>query len=91
MGVERVYLHSTPNRLFSVFQPGWEFPNGTGIDRPHIMPLYNGLLVVDEMVGSGGYAMVAEIENAHTALATYGVWENGKLSRLALINSDVID
>lgn len=89
MGVVRVYLHSTPNRMFSVFQPGWGFTNGTGIDRPHIMAMYNGLLVVDEMTGMSGQAMIAEIDNNNNALATYGVWENGKLSRMAIINSNV--
>lgn len=89
MGVNRVYLHSTPNRMFAVFQPGWGFTNGTGINRPHIMPMYNGLLILDEMIGMGGLAMVAEIENSNTALATYGVWENGKLARIALVNSNV--
>lgn len=89
MGVDRVYLHNTPNRMFAVFQPGWGFTNGTGIDRPHIMPMYNGLLVVDEMIGTSGHAMVAEIENSNTALAAYGVWENGKLARISIVNSNV--
>jgi hypothetical protein len=89
MGVERVHLHCTPNRLFAVFQPGWGFTNGTGIERPHIMPMYNGLLVVNEMVGDSGHAMIAEIENINVGLASYGVWENGKLSRMVLINSNV--
>lgn len=89
MGVERAYLHSTPNRMFSVFQPGWGFPNGTGIDRPHIMPKYNGLVVVDEMIGASGEALIAEIENASQALAAYGVWEKGQLARAVLVNSNV--
>ncbi|KAJ5818355.1 hypothetical protein N7474_003946 [Penicillium riverlandense] len=87
IGVERVYLHSTPNRLFSVFQPGWGFTNGTGVNRPHIMPMYNGLLVVDEMIGKTGNAKVAEIENSNVAMASYGAWENSELVRIALINS----
>lgn len=91
IGVERVYLHSTPNRLFSVFQPGWGFTNGTGIDRPHIMPIYNGLLVVGEMIGKTGKAKVAEIENPNVAVASYGVWENSELIRMVLINSNTFD
>ncbi|KAJ3544655.1 hypothetical protein NM208_g2936 [Fusarium decemcellulare] len=91
MGATRVYLHSTPNRMFAVFQPGWGFTNGTGIERPHIMPMYNGLLVVNEMVGTSGQAMIAEIETNNPALAVYGVWESGKLSRLALVNSNLFD
>lgn len=91
MGVERVYLHSTPNRLFAVFQPGWGFTNGTGISRPHIMPMYNGLLVVNEMIGKSGKAKVAEIENSNAALAAYGAWENGDLARMVLINSNIFD
>ncbi|KIW06671.1 uncharacterized protein PV09_02377 [Verruconis gallopava] len=91
MGIERVYLHSTPNRLFSVFQPGWGFTNGTGIERPHIMPTYNGLLVVNEMVGTSGTSKIAEIENANENIASYGVWDHGKLARLAVINSEVYD
>lgn len=87
MGVKRIYLHNTPNRMFAVLQPGWGFVNGTGIQRPHIMPEYNGLLVVNEMIGTSGNAMIAEIENNNTALASYGVWENGKLSRMVLLNS----
>ena len=35
--------------------------------------------------------MVAEIENDNAALAAYGVWENGKLSKMALINSNVFE
>lgn len=91
MGIGRVYLHSTPNRRFAVFQPGWGFTNGTGIQRPHIMPEYNGLLVVDEMIGNSGKAMVAEIETLNSNLATYGAWENGKLVRIVLINSNVFE
>ena len=89
MGVKRVYLHSTPNRLFAVFQPGWGFTNGTGILRPHIMPMYNGLLVVNEMIGTSGHSKVAEIENSNSNLATYGVWEQGKLVKMVLINSNL--
>lgn len=89
MGVKRVYLHSTPNRLFAVFQPGWGFTNGTGIERPHIMPMYNGLLVVNEMIGTSGCSKIAEIENPNLGLATYGVWEQNKLRKLVLINSNL--
>lgn len=89
MGIKRVYLHSTPNRLFAVFQPGWGFTNGTGIERPHIMPMYNGLLVVNEMIGSSGRSKIAEIENGNAGLSTYGVWEQNKLKKLVLINSNV--
>lgn len=91
MGIGRVYLHSTPNRLFAVFQPGFGFTNGTGIERPHIMPKYNGLLVVNEMVGTSRTAKVAELENIDPRLASYGVWEHGRLARLVLINSNVFE
>jgi hypothetical protein len=89
MGIKRVYLHSTPNRLFAVFQPGWGFTNGTSIERPHIMPMYNGLLVVNEMIGNSGCSKIAEIENVDAGLSTYGVWEHNKLEKLVLINSNV--
>lgn len=88
MGVRRTYLHSTPNRMFAVFQPGWGFTNGTGITQPHIMPMYNGLLVVSEMIGDSGNARAAEIENNSPSLASYGAWENEGLTRLVLVNSD---
>ncbi|KAK5163899.1 uncharacterized protein LTR77_010293 [Saxophila tyrrhenica] len=91
MGVRRVYLHSTPNRMFSSFMPGWGFPNGTQIERPHIMPKYNGLLVVNEMIGRSGVASVAEVETGNAQLAAYGAWEHGKLARMVLINSNVAE
>lgn len=90
MGIERAYLHSTPDRMFSVFQPGWGFTNGTGISRPHIMPMYNGLLVVDELIGTSGKAKIAEIVNESSGLAMYGAWEDGTLARMVLINSNVV-
>lgn len=89
IGARRSYFHSTPNRLFSVFQPGWHFPNGTGIDRPHIMPMYNAYLIVDEMIGTRGKAKLAELTVSSSQVAAYGVWELGKLRRMAIINSDV--
>ena len=91
MGIERVYLHSTPNRLFAVLQPGWGYTNGTSIDRPHIMPMYNGLLVVDEMIGTSGNAQIAEITVENADVAAYGSWENGRLARMAIINSGVYE
>ncbi|CAK7199496.1 hypothetical protein SEUCBS139899_002176 [Sporothrix eucalyptigena] len=92
IGVRQAYFHNTPNRMFSVFQPGWGFTNGTGIEEPHIMPIYNGMLVVNEMIGNGskGVVHVAELDTVTTTLAAYGVWEeDGQLARMVLINSAV--
>ncbi|KAH8803721.1 hypothetical protein F5884DRAFT_740279 [Xylogone sp. PMI_703] len=87
--VERMYFHSTPNRMFAVFQPGWGFTNGTEIERPHIMPMYNGMIIATEMIGTSGKVKVAELENYTPDLSAYGAWENGKLVRMVLINSNV--
>lgn len=55
------------------------------------MPMYNGLLVVNEIIGNTGNAKVAEIENSNVAIASYGVWENSELVKIALINSNTFD
>lgn len=55
------------------------------------MPMYKGLLIVAEMVGTSGDAHIAGIQVRNANISSYGVWEKGSLARMVVINAAVYD
>jgi hypothetical protein len=54
------------------------------------MPMYYGLLVVNEAIGSSqSDRYVAELGCLHRNIVAYGIYEDGHLARLILINTQV--
>lgn len=92
LGISRVYLSHGVGYRYSSFQPvSGITDDGRGIDRPHIMPMYYGLLVVNEAIGSSqSDRYVAELGCLHRNIVAYGIYEDGHLARLILINTQVV-
>lgn len=92
LGVSRVYLSHGIGYRYSSIQPvSGVSDDGSGLDRPHIMPLYYGMLFVNDFVGTerseGKDVRIAELGLDSTQLAGYGLWVEGKLKRIAIISS----
>ncbi|KEF51720.1 uncharacterized protein A1O9_12355 [Exophiala aquamarina CBS 119918] len=88
-GVERVYLHQGVGYRYSAIQPIWDAGDGLNISRPHILPSYNALLVVNEAIGESRDAFVAELPTTNVTLTAYGIWEGEQLMRLVVLNTQV--
>lgn len=95
MGIQRFHFHNGPGYYYNALQA--VKLDGTGLsddvpgrgDRPHINALYNGLLVVNEAIGDSGRSYVAEISGPNDKLTSYGIWEDGVLRRMVVINTQV--
>lgn len=94
IGISRVHFHNGRGFAYSVLQPSTLA--GTGVDdglnrqsRPHIAPLFNSFLIVAEAIGTAGNSYVAELGTSSGSLSTYGVYENGALKRVVIVNSQV--
>jgi hypothetical protein len=88
-GVERCHFHHGVGFQYNTFQPISNSGDGSGIDRPHILPLYNAFLLVNEAIGSTGDSWVAEIGTQNNSISAYGIYENKELTRLVVINHQV--
>ncbi|GMK56154.1 hypothetical protein CspeluHIS016_0212100 [Cutaneotrichosporon spelunceum] len=94
MGIARQHFHNGRGFKYNVLQPialdGTGVDDGVGRgDRPHVMPLYYAILIVNEAVGMTGNSYVAEIPTFTNSLSAYAIWENGKLVRAVVVNTDV--
>lgn len=94
LGISRVYLSHGVGYRYSAIQPvSGVSDDGSGLSRPHIMPLYYGMLFVNDFIGTegseGGDVRIAELGLDDTRLAGYGVWVDSKLKRIAIISSQL--
>jgi hypothetical protein len=46
-------------------------------------------LIVNEAIGTSGNAFIAEIPTTNLTLTAYGVWEEQRLARLVVLNTQV--
>ncbi|CAK9781613.1 hypothetical protein CC85DRAFT_314754 [Cutaneotrichosporon oleaginosum] len=92
LGIKRMHFHNGRGFTYNVLQPvaleGTGVDDGTGLQGAHVSALYHALLIVAEATGKGE-AKVVEIPTSIDSLAAYGVYEDGKLVRLVIINSDI--
>lgn len=88
-GIERVHLHQGVGFRYNAIQPIDNADDGLNITRPHILPSYYALLVVDEAIGASGNAFIAEIPTTNLTLTAYGIWEKQRLARLVVLNTQV--
>ena len=101
MGISRAYLSHGVGYRYSSFQPiAGITDDGRGLDRAHIMPLYYGLLVVNEAIGPVGHTgdkgekdegcrYVVELSTEHPNIVAYGIYSKGRLVRVVLVNTQV--
>lgn len=89
--MSRVYLSHGVGYRYSSFQPTANaIGDGMGLSRPHIMPLYYGLLFVNEAIGKSVHSRtVAELHTVHPNLVAYGVYELRQLRRIVIVNSQI--
>jgi hypothetical protein len=87
----RCYFHNGIGYKYNFFQPvagvGDDGVNKSNV--PHIMPFYHVLLIVGEAIGNSGKSTLKELSIDETNVSGYGIWENGKLERIVLINSNL--
>lgn len=88
-GVERCHFHHGVGFQYNTFQPIFNSSDGSGVDRPHILPLYNAFLLVNEAIGTTGDSWVAEIGTQSNNFSAYGIYENKQLTRMVITNHQV--
>ncbi|KAK5061444.1 hypothetical protein LTR84_007987 [Exophiala bonariae] len=88
-GIERVHLHQGVGFRYNAIQPTSNADDGLNITQPHILPSYYALLVVNEAIGTSGTAFIAEIPTTNLTLTAYGIWEEQRLARLVVLNTQI--
>lgn len=95
LGVRRKHFHNGRGFKYNVLQPialeGTGVDDETGLEGPHVMALYHAFLIIAEAAGTAGVkaAKVVEIPTTTDFLASYGIYEGGRLARIVLVNSQV--
>ncbi|KAJ9093860.1 hypothetical protein QFC21_006233 [Naganishia friedmannii] len=90
VGVNRIYFHEGVGFAYNLIQPVPIPGNGTtATSVPRVQAAYYGALMVAEAIGTGANTKVAELPSNSTSIAAYGIWENERLARAVIINSDV--
>jgi len=86
-----VYLSHGVGYRYSSFQPIVGIrDDGRDLDRPHILLLYYGLLVVNEAIGTGSADRhVAEFSTEHPHIVSYGIYEAKVSVRIVVVNTQV--
>lgn len=74
---------------YNLIQPTSDSDDGLNISRPHILPSYHAFLIVNEAIGKSGEAYVAEIPTSNITLTAYGIWEQERLARVVVLNTQV--
>ncbi|GFZ47051.1 hypothetical protein JCM24511_04277 [Saitozyma sp. JCM 24511] len=88
MGIERLHFHHGFGYRYNLFQPASRADDGLNItSRAHSLPSYHSFLIVNEAIGTSGKSSGAELGTTNSSLSAYGIWGNGKLARMVLINS----
>lgn len=95
LNISRTYYHNNIAQgyqayypaVYNIYEPVGNVVIGVNVTtRPQIQPQYHAFLVVAEAIGSSGKSRVAEISVAADHISSYGIWENGKLARIVVIN-----
>ncbi|KAH7411457.1 hypothetical protein BKA64DRAFT_773122 [Cadophora sp. MPI-SDFR-AT-0126] len=89
LGIERIHFHHGIGFRYNTLQPTSDSDDGLNITRPHILPSYHALLIVNEAIGKSGRSEIAEIATTNLTLTAYGIWESGQLKRMVVMNSAV--
>ena len=90
-GVERVHFHHGVGFRYNAIQPTSQSDDGLNITRPHVLPLYYAMLIVNEAVGSSGEPYIAEIPTTNITLTAYGIWEQKQLRRVVVTNNQIFN
>ncbi|KAJ9121284.1 hypothetical protein QFC24_004620 [Naganishia onofrii] len=90
VGVQQMYFHHGVGYRYNLFQPISGADDGVGLtSRPHVLPVFYGALVVNEAIGTSGNSCVAEIGTDSATVSAYGIYEQSKLARIVVINSEM--
>ncbi|KAL2877215.1 hypothetical protein SGCOL_007611 [Colletotrichum sp. CLE4] len=88
-GIQRLHFHHGVGFRYNTIQPTSNSDDGLNITRPHVLPSYHALLIVNEAIGKSGEAYVAEIPTSNITLTAYGIWEQKRLARIIVLNTQV--
>ncbi|KAF7517705.1 hypothetical protein G7054_g13717 [Neopestalotiopsis clavispora] len=93
VGISGLFFHQGVGYNYSAFEPidhiGVNITDYNEDATHHTMPEYYGYLVVAEAIGSTQDAYINEIEiDSSVALSAFEIYEDDKLARIVLINSD---
>ena len=91
LGISRVYLSHGVGYRYSSFQPiSGITDDGGNLNRPHTLPLYYGMMVVNEAIGKGSSRRhVVELSTEHRNIASYGIYEDHILTRVVVVNTQL--
>ncbi|CAO3674026.1 unnamed protein product [Umbelopsis ramanniana] len=96
LNISRTYYHNNIATgyqayypaVYNIFEPVGNVKIGNvTTTRPQVQPQYHAFLVVAEAIGKSGKSRIAELPVASSNIASYGIWEKGKLVRIVVINS----
>ncbi|KAF4781110.1 hypothetical protein HER10_EVM0007419 [Colletotrichum scovillei] len=88
-GIQRLHFHHGVGFRYNLIQPTSDSDDGLNITRPHILPSYHAFLIVNEAIGKSGESYVAEIPTSNVTLTAYGIWEQERLARIVVLNTQV--
>ncbi|KAJ2977670.1 hypothetical protein NQ176_g4237 [Zarea fungicola] len=92
LGVDTVYLHSGVGYNYSAFQPidhlGKNITDYSPSATRHITPLYMGVMVLSDIIGKHTSTWINELQTGNDHLAAYLIFEDSRLARVVLINSE---
>ncbi|KAJ9094739.1 hypothetical protein QFC21_005897 [Naganishia friedmannii] len=90
IGVQQMYFHHGVGYRYNLFQPVSGADDGVGLtSRPHVLPVFYGALIVNEAIGTSGDSCVAEIGTDSATVSAYAIYEQSKLARIVIINSEL--
>jgi len=91
LGISRVYLSHGVGYRYSSFQPiSGITDDGRDLDRPHTLPLYYGMIVVNEAIGKGSWDRhIVELSTEHRDIVSYAVYEDTTLARIVIVNTQL--
>ena len=94
LGISRFHFHEGVGYAYNAIAPvalaQYNISDGLGMDdRPHIAPLFYGFLFVTEVIGTSGNSYVVELPTVSDNLISYGIYENGQIQRMVLINNQI--
>ncbi|KAJ2962019.1 hypothetical protein NQZ79_g2828 [Umbelopsis isabellina] len=90
LNITRCHFHNGLGYKYNFFQPiSGVSDDGVNNTAPHIMPLYHVLVIVGEAIGHTGRSSIQEIAIDDTYTSGYGIYEDNKLVRVILINSQL--
>ncbi|CAH0025007.1 unnamed protein product [Clonostachys rhizophaga] len=83
LGIHRIYFHQGVNYIYA----GWQ-PSHVGTTHPSTKPPYYGHVAAATTLGNSGErdVQVAELPLGSETDSAYAIYEDGKLSRIAVLN-----